>query len=148
MANYPQERAQDAVAIYIYIANIQTLVTLGTISNHGDISSHSRHKCMYVCICTYVRLYVKCLLYSCDFNRTAIFSPHFSSNNLQHEISRKSVVLKPSRSKWTDGQTDRQTDMAELTVTVSNSENAFYVGEVRIWCGLIWIETRASSVLL
>ena len=67
----------------------------------------------------YERLHVKHQLFLWDDNETW-FSSTDSGKILEYQIQWKSVQWKPSCSMRADGETDRQTEMTNLTVTFRN----------------------------
>jgi hypothetical protein len=74
----------------------------------------------------YKRLYVKHPLFLSTFNKTLIFSTDFRKI-LKYKMSWKSVYWEPRRSIWAEGQTDRQTDMTNLTIAFQSFAKADWV---------------------
>jgi hypothetical protein len=70
----------------------------------------------------HIDLHVKYPLFLTNFNGTLIFSTDFRKIH-KYQISWKTVQREPSCSMRTNGQTQRRTDMMELTVAFQNSAN-------------------------
>jgi hypothetical protein len=71
----------------------------------------------------YITVHVECPLFLWDFSETWIFSIDLRKI-IKYRILSKFVQWEPSCFMRTDGQTDRQTDMTKLVVTLRSFANA------------------------